>query len=129
MFRLAIRNILRQKSRFDPSAGIGRNATTISETRVANRTFVDGALADAFAAHDYASLQLLLAAADLAFAPVNRVTDLKDHPDFHTRAVQVAGQTVALPLVPGREKTAGQVVPELGQHTDAVRRWLETRDN
>lgn len=95
-----------------------------NETRVANREFVDGTLQTQFAARPYAELNKALDAADLAFAPVNEVEDLQHHPDFHTESVDVTGQTIHLPKVPGRDKTSHHHVPALGEHTEQVRAWL-----
>lgn len=98
-----------------------------NETRVANRTFVDGHLQSLFGKQAFHEIRQALNAADLAFAPVNRVKDLQHHADFHTEDIQVGADTVALPVVPGRQKTTGHTVPSLGEHTQEVRRWLETK--
>jgi formyl-CoA transferase len=97
-----------------------------NETRVANREFVDGRLQAFFGQRAYSQLQMLLDAADLAFAPLNRVGDLQDHPDFRTEPSWVGDTEINLPVVPGRTKTKGHRVPELGQHTAEVRSWLES---
>jgi itaconate CoA-transferase len=98
-----------------------------NETRVAHRTFVDGHLQSSFDSRTYDEIHSALNAADLAFAPVNQVRDLQRHADFHTEDIQVDGKTIALPVVPGRQKTTGHSVPGLGEHTAEVRRWLETQ--
>ena len=99
-----------------------------NQTRVVHRDFVDAVVAKVFADLEYAQIQLRLDAADLAFAPVNQVHQLKHHSDFRTEAIEVSGQSVELPVVPGRLRSTGEVepasVPRLGEHTQAVKRWL-----
>lgn len=96
-----------------------------NETRVAHRDFVDGVLQDVFGAQSYDVVDANLAAADLAYAPLNPVTALKDHADFHTQNILVNDQPVALPRVPGLHKPDELKVPQLGEHTDEIRDWLE----
>jgi crotonobetainyl-CoA:carnitine CoA-transferase CaiB-like acyl-CoA transferase len=85
-------------------------------------------LQDFFRQLPYAQLSERLDAADLAFAPLNRVRDLQDHPDFRTEPSWVGDTEIDLPVVPGRSKTNGHRVPALGQHTAEVKRWLESAD-
>lgn len=99
-----------------------------NEARVNNREFVDGRLQQLFGAQSYESLKAKLDRADIAFAPVNQVRDLRRHPDFHTDTVAVNGETIELPVVPGRDKTAGHNVPALGANTAEVMRWLEQNE-
>ena len=93
-----------------------------NETRVAHREFVDGQVQSAISAMDYAQVLEQFRLADLAFAPVASMTDLKSHPDFHTYSVKVGDELVELPRVPGlighSERIAA--VPTLGEHTDEV---------
>ena len=93
-----------------------------NETRVANRAFVDQAVQDAVSTMTYAQVSQRFDQADLAFAPVNDVTALKQHPDFHTFAVQVGDVLIDLPRVPGLSATHQEParVPELGAHTQEV---------
>jgi len=100
-----------------------------NETRVANREFVDATLARLFASVSFPGLQDQLGQADLAFAPVNSVTDLRVHADFRTQTVRVGEQSIELPVVPGVDGGATLEVPALGQHTAEVRTWLETDSN
>ena len=46
------------------------------------------------------------------------------HPDLHTAPIDVFGQSIQLPKVPGRDKTGDHHVPALGEHTEQVRAWL-----
>ena len=102
---------------------LAADARTVSNAaRVENRRYVDAKVQAAFGAYNYAELAPLLDQADLAFAPVNSVDQLIHHPDFATISVQVEGQPVLLPVVPGRELNQQRdlPVPMLGQHTDEV---------
>jgi crotonobetainyl-CoA:carnitine CoA-transferase CaiB-like acyl-CoA transferase len=91
-------------------------------TRVDNRDFVDGAVQEALVKLSYTEVQARFAQADLAFAPVNAIGELKTHPDFHTVEVAVGETTVELPRVPGAPWLAENAnrVPELGAHTHEV---------
>ena len=89
-----------------------------NETRVLNREFVDGTVQAVFDQLSYAEINTRLEAADLAFAPLNGVAELKSHPDFHTTNVRVADQLVCLPRVPGLPKPEELVVPAIGAHTE-----------
>jgi formyl-CoA transferase len=97
-----------------------------NQSRVAHRQLVDGRLAELFAALPYAQLQEKLAEADMAFAPVNSVAQLRRHGDFRTQSIQVGGEAVALPVVPGRDRPDNLRLPGLGEHTQEVREWLES---
>ncbi len=89
-------------------------------TRVSHRAFVDGEFASTFTRLPYTQISDDLNQADVAFAPVNPVANLARHPDFGTHQIQVGGQTVSLPRMPGREIPESLSVPELGAHTDEV---------
>ena len=93
-----------------------------NEARVAHREFVDGAVQQVFADLTYAVISTRLTAADVAFAPLNPVSALLNHSDFHTEVVQVQGQNVELPRVPGLPIAEGfsPELPELGADTEAV---------
>lgn len=90
--------------------------------RVDNRDFVDSAVQGAVAKLRYTEIQARFAQADLAFAPVNAIGELKTHPDFHTFEVAVGETTVELPRVPGAPWLSENAnrVPELGAHTQEV---------
>lgn len=90
--------------------------------RVDNRDFVDSAVQGAVAKLRYTEIQARFAQADLAFAPVNAIGELKTHPDFHTFEVAVGETTVELPRVPGAPWLCENAnrVPELGAHTQEV---------
>lgn len=98
-----------------------------NETRVANREFVDNAVQQIFAALDYSDVSDRLSAADVAFAPLNPVSALASHGDFHTDTVRVHGQDIELPRVPGLPiaDSFSPEVSKLGADTDAVLQSLE----
>ena len=93
-----------------------------NQTRVANRDFVDDAVRDAVARLAYTEVQERFEKADLAFAPVNNISKLKSHSDFHTVPVTVGETTVELPRVPGAPWLSERLnnVPELGAHTQEI---------
>lgn len=95
-----------------------------NETRVANRSFVDGEIARVFDSMPYDEIDRQLSEADLAFAPVNTVADLGDHPGFRTAPARVDGETIRLPVVPGRDRPDNLRVPALGEHTDEILKLL-----
>ena len=97
-----------------------------NETRVANRTFVDGAVQEVFSQMKYVDVDKNLHEADLAFAPVHGLAHLKAHTDFHTFKVLSGDADIELPRVPGGRRPEGLVVPELGQHTAEVLGRLES---
>lgn len=69
-------------------------------SRVANRDFVDGTVADVFGAQSSGTMVDRLIAAQTAFANVNSVHDLIAHPQLRTRAMSVHGHEVQVPAVP-----------------------------
>ncbi|NOX52006.1 MAG: CoA transferase [Gammaproteobacteria bacterium] len=97
-----------------------------NETRVANREFVDDRLRTYFSNVAYAGISARLDQADIAFAPVNSIDQLKLHGDFRTQEVRVGEDIVKLPVVPGLPKPENLEVPFIGQHTQEVITWLET---
>ena len=97
-----------------------------NQTRVDNRGFVDGAVQGVCGVLTYAEIEARFTAADLAFAPVNPLSTLKRHRDFHTSTVYVEDRRVNLPRVPGLAKPDGLAVPSLGQHTAEVLARLAT---
>jgi itaconate CoA-transferase len=101
-----------------------RFATNLA--RVANRTETDALVARCFAGRDVATLSRQLEEAQIAFARVNDVASILRHP--HLRRVTVASPNgpIELPAPPAQfmgeaEQDFGSL-PELGEHTDRVRR-------
>lgn len=97
-----------------------------NETRVRHRDFVDDTLKVRIETIPYAELAQRLDAAGIAFAPVNPLSSLREHPDFHTSPVQVGEHIIELPRVPGLDKPDGQSIPALGEHTEEVFAWLDS---
>jgi formyl-CoA transferase len=96
-----------------------------SPARVANRAETDGFVAHCFTAHDVDTLSSKLADAGIAFARVNEVVGMLEHPHLRRVTVETPTGPVALPAPAAR--TAGEApsfgpVPALGAHTEAVRR-------
>jgi itaconate CoA-transferase len=73
---------------------------TDNATRVANREFVDGAVADVFARCSSREMIDRLMDSQTAFANVNSVYDLIEHPQLRTRAMPVEGRTIDVPASP-----------------------------
>ena len=97
--------------------------------RVARRTETDGVVSEFFATCDTAELIERLTRADIAFAIVNDMDGLREHP--HLRRVEVATPSgpVSFPVPPVRwdgAREAFGAVPALGQHTEALRDEFRT---
>jgi formyl-CoA transferase len=91
---------------------------------VKRRAETDGRVAAVFGALDIETLTAKLAAADIAFAPVNDPAGLARHPHLRRIAVQTAGGVTNYPAPAARR--AGETrhygaVPALGEHTETVR--------
>ncbi len=69
-------------------------------SRVAHRAFVDGVVAEVFASLPSAAVIDRLVEAQTAFANVNSVYDLIEHPQLRTREMPVGGRTVQVPASP-----------------------------
>jgi crotonobetainyl-CoA:carnitine CoA-transferase CaiB-like acyl-CoA transferase len=92
--------------------------------RVANRAFVDGAVAEVFGALTGAELVDRLTEAQTAFGNVNSVHDLIEHPQLRTRRMTVNGRGVEVPASPwGVEWDAGEFpeAPALDADGAAIR--------
>lgn len=92
--------------------------------RVAHRGFVDGVVAEVFAASPSAALVDRLTAAQTAFANVNSVHDLIEHPQLRTRRMRVHGRDVDVPASPWGMEWDGDRFPEapaLDAHGAAIR--------
>jgi itaconate CoA-transferase len=92
--------------------------------RVAHRGFVDGCVAEVFAGQPSATMVDRLAAAQTAFANVNSVHDLIEHPQLRTRRMTVRGRSVEVPAAPWGvewEAPAFAEAPALDAHGPAVR--------
>lgn len=94
--------------------------TCNNESRVANRSLVDSRVAHCAARHDFAGLSALLLALDIAHAPLNAVSALREHADFHTREVSFGDQRIEVPVTPGQRAAELLPVPAIGEHTTEV---------
>ena len=91
-----------------------------NEIRVENRDYVDGKVAARLVSISYAEVEKRFAQADLAFAPVMEIENLKNHPDFRTTRSMVGDSIFELPITPGNDYASLQKVPRLGEHTQEV---------
>jgi itaconate CoA-transferase len=93
--------------------------------RVRNRPKTDARVAAHFARLDSAELSRRLNAADIAFAFVNEVTDLLEHPELTTMEISTEGGPVSTPApgarIDGQRRSPGSV-PALGAQDAAVRK-------
>jgi formyl-CoA transferase len=94
--------------------------------RAANRAETDGLVAAHFATLAMEALAQELAAAQIAFARVNSVEDILQHPHLRRVAVASPWGDLDLPASPARVAGAAEPaygpLPALGQHTEEVRR-------
>ncbi len=92
--------------------------------RVQNRAETDARVQRGFLRCDGAALTQRLEKADIAFAAVNRVTDLLRHPHLRTVSVETPSGPVAIPApaatFAGEPRDYGSV-PALGSDTERVR--------
>ncbi len=92
--------------------------------RVAHRDFVDGLVAEVFASQPSAAMVDRLTEAQTAFANVNSVYDLIEHPQLRTRPMAVHGRRVEVPAVPWGvpwESPEFPEAPALDAHGAAIR--------
>jgi len=98
-------------------------------TRVANRDFVDGMVAEIFGQASSASMVDRLIASQTAFANVNSVYDLIDHPQLRTRPMPVQGRSVQIPVSPWIspwDQERFDKAPELDAHGQKIRAEFST---
>lgn len=92
--------------------------------RVSHRAFVDGVVADVFAGQPSSTMVERLTAAQTAYANVNSVYDLFEHPQLRTRRMPVHGRPVDMPAAPWGvewEAPAFAEAPALDAHGRAIR--------
>ena len=102
---------------------LGEDARFMSnELRVSNRDALDHKIQDKFKVLSFVEISRALDEADIAFAPVNDLSGLRDHPDLHLAQVLIGEDVVELPRVPGiRDSDQKDMeVPSLGQHTREI---------
>jgi itaconate CoA-transferase len=92
--------------------------------RVSHRGETDAAVAAAFVRHDVAELMAMLEKADIAFARVNDCALLSGHPHLRRIVVDTPSGPAAMPApapITDTERRYG-AVPQLGEHSDAIRK-------
>jgi itaconate CoA-transferase len=108
----------------DPQLAADPDFATVPQ-RTARRSETDARVARVFAATDAAPLIAKLEAADIAFALVNDVAGLAQHPHLRRIAVDTPTGPASYPapaaLWAGETRCYGRV-PSLGEHTDKVRK-------
>jgi crotonobetainyl-CoA:carnitine CoA-transferase CaiB-like acyl-CoA transferase len=92
--------------------------------RVANRPYVDGRVAEVFAALPSAAVIDRLTAAQTAYGSVNSVQDLIEHPQLRTRRMPVGERSIevaALPWITEWDPLAYRAAPAVDQHGETIR--------
>ncbi len=92
--------------------------------RCANREWVDGRVAEVFAACTHAQMLDRLRAAQTAYGNVHSVHDLIEHPQLRTLRMPVAGHAVDIPAPPWRtewERAEFAAAPVLDAHGASLR--------
>jgi formyl-CoA transferase len=92
--------------------------------RVKRRAETDGKVAAKFGTLDVEALTQTLAAADIAFARVNGLADLAQHPHLRRITVATPSGPVSYPAPAERRASTSRrygPVPALGEHTERVR--------
>jgi itaconate CoA-transferase len=97
-----------------------------SPARLANRTETDAITQTFFATQDVATLSRRLEEAEIAFARVNDVASVLNHPHLRRMDIASPAGAIAMPKPParwlGEAEPAFGPLPALGEHTAAVRR-------
>jgi formyl-CoA transferase len=92
--------------------------------RVKRRAETDGKVAAKFGTLDAEALTQILAAAEIAFAPVNTLADLARHPHLRRITVGTPSGPVSYPAPAERRASMSRrygPVPALGEHTEKAR--------
>lgn len=109
----------------EPDLGTDPRFAT-NPARIVNRGETDGLVARYFATKGVEALSQQLDRAEIAFARVNNVVDVLRHPHFRRVAVNSPNGEITLPAPPARFIGASGSdfgpLPELGEHTEAIRR-------
>jgi crotonobetainyl-CoA:carnitine CoA-transferase CaiB-like acyl-CoA transferase len=95
-----------------------------NESRVANRDELDDKINAVFGTLERNEIVRRLKAAMVAFGALNSVADLTRHPQLRRVTVETPAGPVIMPAPPIRylnNKSTPGPVPQLGQHTDAIR--------
>jgi itaconate CoA-transferase len=98
--------------------------------RVKNREFVDGLVADVFAAQTSNAMIDRLTEAQTAFGQVNTVYNLMEHPQLRTKRMPVRGKEVEVPASPWRmewDADSYPAAPELDAQGQRLREEFAER--
>ena len=96
-----------------------------NNARVAHREDLEKILSHRFAEVDLMDLKALLDTAKVAYGAVNTVAQLSEHPQLRRWPMTVAGEEirfVAPPVKTPFDDEQFMAVPDLGQHTEAIKR-------
>ena len=91
-----------------------------NEVRVKNREYVDEKIASKLSVLTFTEVEERFSQADLAFAPLMGIENLKSHPSFRTYPSIASDSIFELPITPGNDYASSQKVPALGEHTREV---------
>lgn len=102
------------------------------ETRVTHRSELDGIVSACLSRYDRDSLLAVLRAADIAHSRLNTIDQLAEHEQLverhrwiPTESTHGSIRTVLPPWVPqGHNQEYGRI-PDVGENTEDIRRWLE----
>ena len=95
-----------------------------NDSRVANRAWVDGKVAEVFASLSSADVIDRLTSAQTAYGSVNGVNDLIAHPQLRTRRMPVGNRVLEVPALPWCtewEASEYRPVPRVNEHGPAIR--------
>jgi itaconate CoA-transferase len=97
--------------------------------RCRNREALDTEINSVFSQLSRADLARRLQQANIAYGAVNSVADLAQHPQLRRTTVATSSGNVALvspPVIAAGERPTLRAVPDLGEHTDAIRAEFST---
>ncbi len=102
----------------------GQDRFISNDARVANRAELDAEINAVFSGLSLEELEARMEAAKLAYARVNGVDGLSQHPQLQRSSIEVTpGQEAGIPAPAvtwaGHERSLG-AVPSIGQHTDEI---------
>lgn len=92
--------------------------------RIANRDALETLITESFAAQSRDLIAAKLVKAGIAFGNLNSVADLAKHPQLRLIETRTAAGPISVPVPPAwtMESSPPRPVPELGQHSAALRR-------
>lgn len=95
-----------------------------NNNRVANRLDLDKRILEVFTKHSRDEIAEIMKAADIAFGRLSNMEDLTQHPQIRLMTIRTSDGEMDI-MTPGAlvngQTYAATDVPDLGQHTDAIR--------